>query len=97
MPPRKVIKRQLPPQEKSRFDVNFREPEDIMIKIEHLLEGECIFTRRKLLNLALSILGKLDPFVYELLDRLEMLRIAQNVSQCGFENIPSTRSQFSQE
>ena len=82
MPQRKVRNRYSLPTERVKFDnVNFHEPQQIIETIQHLIDSKCNFTKRKLLHLALSVLGRLDPFVYEFEDRLELLRIAQNASQ----------------
>ena len=95
MPQRKVNKRCSLPTERVKFDnVNFHEPQQIIDTIEPLIDSECNFTKRKLLHLALSVLGRLDPFVYEFEDRLELLRIAHNASQFEFEDIPSVNHQI---
>ena len=94
MPLNKVYKRSIPRNENFIFSVNFREPEKILQTIEHLLGGECALIKKKLINLAISILGRFDPFMFELEDRLEILRIAQTVSQFPFENIPSVNHQI---
>ena len=96
MPQRKVNKRYtLPFLTRTKFDdVDFLEPQEIIETIDHLLEGDSINTKRKLLHLGLAIIGRLDPFVYELEDRLELLRVAQNASVLEFENIPSVNHQI---
>ena len=93
MPPSKVLKRHVLQRYQTKFEINFDDPDDILEKIDPIFGDGC--AKRKLLSLALSILGKLDPFAFALKDSLELLRIAQNVSQCGFENIPSVNHQLS--
>ena len=96
MPQHKVNKRYtLPSSTRSKFDdVDSLEPQEIIETIDNLLEGDIINTKRKLLHLGLAIIGRLDPFVYELEDRLELLRVAQNASILEFENIPSVNQQI---
>ena len=88
MPKSKVFGAGVPVHEKTTFSVNFRNSEDILKAIEPLFNGSKML-QSQLLILAFGIIARIDPSHFELVDKLELLRLTEIIAKTGFEDFPS--------
>ena len=88
MPKSKVFGAGVPVHEKTTFSVNFRNSEDILKAIEPLFNGSKML-QSQLLILAFGIIARIDPSHFELVDKLELLRLTKIIAKTGFEDFPS--------
>ena len=92
MPKKKTFGAGVPINEKTTFSVNFRNADDILELINPLFSGSNMI-QSQLLILALGIIARVDPSHFELVDKLELLRLTENIAKTGFEDFPSVNIQ----
>ena len=93
MPKKKVFGAGVPVNEKTTFSVNFKNAGEILESINPLFSGSKMI-QSQLLILALGIIARVDPSNFELVDKLELLRITEHVAKTGFEDFPSVNFQI---
>jgi hypothetical protein len=93
MPTRKTFGSGIPHKEQTIFNVNFRKAENILETIQNLCNGSKQ-QQSQLIMLALGILGKVDASNFELIDRLELLQITENVGRRDFEDFDDINSKL---
>ena len=80
MPKSKVFGAGVPVHEKTTFSINFRNSEDILKAIEPLFNGSKM-VQSQLLILAFGIIARIDPSHFELVDKLELLRLEEMIAK----------------